>query len=164
MEGYVTVLDKNFEIEGMKEVLKFHSEIGSKSQDTTRLINILRAKYQTDTPDEPFRAICKACGTIDESDSWQPDIYKISQLLAEDLFLVRSDYLLAEFEEGIRRLVELVAPGLQGSVDLTKAMTGMAVTYNTFGERAIKHLPANRLSYDLVARLKAMFAAKVKWT
>lgn len=40
----------------------------------------------------------------------------------------------------------------------------MAITYNAFGERAIKHLPSNSLSYDLLPRLKSMFSAKPKWT
>ena len=106
----------------MKVVLKFHTEVGGKSQDSKRLIAILRNHYLTDTPDEPFRAVCKSCGFIDEAGTWYPDIQKIQQLLAEDLFLVRSDYLLPEFEEGIRRLVELVSPRLVEEVDLQKAL------------------------------------------
>ena len=74
LDGYVTILDKNFEIEAMKVVLKFHSEVGGKSQDSKRLIAILRNHYLTDTPDEPFRAVCKACGFIDEAGTWYPDI------------------------------------------------------------------------------------------
>ena len=77
LDGYVTILDKNFEIEAMKVVLKFHSEVGGKSQDSKRLIAILRNHYLTDTPDEPFRAVCKACGFIDETGTWYPDILKI---------------------------------------------------------------------------------------
>ena len=77
LDDYVTVLDKNFEIEAMKVILKFHSECGGKSQDAKRLINILRNHYQTDTPDAPFAAVCKACGTIDEAGTWFPDIMKI---------------------------------------------------------------------------------------
>lgn len=74
LDGYVTILDKNFEIEAMKVVLKFHTEVGGKSQDSKRLIAILRNHYLTDTPDEPFRAVCKSCGFIDEAGTWYPDI------------------------------------------------------------------------------------------
>lgn len=94
---------------------------------------------------------------------WEPDLLKVYQLCAIELFLNNPEYFLDQFEQSYYRLTEFLIPRrMIFDFPLYKVLQGLAISRVSNSKPTVRYFPVTKLSFNFQDRLNFLFSIKEK--